>query len=39
MLDEFQNGTWIALKNSGHALHVEEPEKFGTIVSEFLSNT
>ncbi|MDQ0196904.1 2-succinyl-6-hydroxy-2,4-cyclohexadiene-1-carboxylate synthase [Neobacillus ginsengisoli] len=38
MLEKLQNGTWIALNNSGHALHVEEPEKFGTIVSDFLSN-
>lgn len=29
----------LSIKNCGHAIHVEEPEKFGTIVSEFLSNT
>ncbi|WP_174734909.1 2-succinyl-6-hydroxy-2,4-cyclohexadiene-1-carboxylate synthase [Mesobacillus harenae] len=29
----------IQIPGCGHAIHVEEPEKFGTIVSEFLSNT
>lgn len=28
----------LSIRNAGHAIHVEEPEKFGTIVSEFLSN-
>ncbi|PLS01978.1 2-succinyl-6-hydroxy-2,4-cyclohexadiene-1-carboxylate synthase [Neobacillus cucumis] len=28
---------WMVVKNCGHAIHVEEPEKFGTIVSDFLS--
>lgn len=28
---------WTRIKNAGHALHVEEPEKFGTIVSGFLT--
>ncbi|XJZ26591.1 2-succinyl-6-hydroxy-2,4-cyclohexadiene-1-carboxylate synthase [Bacillota bacterium Lsc_1132] len=27
------------IKNSGHAIHVEEPEKFGTIVSGFLTQS
>ncbi|SEM40960.1 2-succinyl-6-hydroxy-2,4-cyclohexadiene-1-carboxylate synthase [Mesobacillus persicus] len=27
----------MSVRNAGHAIHVEEPEKFGTIVSEFLS--
>jgi 2-succinyl-6-hydroxy-2,4-cyclohexadiene-1-carboxylate synthase len=30
--------TWIVIENCGHAIHVEEQEKFGTIVSDFLSN-
>jgi 2-succinyl-6-hydroxy-2,4-cyclohexadiene-1-carboxylate synthase len=38
MLKELKNGTWVVIKNSGHAIHVEEPEKFGTIVSDFLLN-
>lgn len=29
----------MSIIECGHAIHVEEPEKFGTIVSEFLSNT
>ena len=29
---------WMVVQNSGHAIHVEESEKFGTIVSDFLSN-
>jgi 2-succinyl-6-hydroxy-2,4-cyclohexadiene-1-carboxylate synthase len=29
----------VSINDCGHAIHVEEPEKFGTIVSEFLSNT
>ncbi|UII55313.1 2-succinyl-6-hydroxy-2,4-cyclohexadiene-1-carboxylate synthase [Cytobacillus spongiae] len=28
---------WVNVNGCGHAIHVEEPEKFGTIVSEFLS--
>jgi 2-succinyl-6-hydroxy-2,4-cyclohexadiene-1-carboxylate synthase len=38
MLKELNNGTWVVVKNSGHAIHVEEREKFGTIVSDFLIN-
>lgn len=34
---ELKNSTWIVVKNSGHAIHVEEKEKFGTIVSDFLT--
>ncbi|WP_210364810.1 2-succinyl-6-hydroxy-2,4-cyclohexadiene-1-carboxylate synthase [Bacillus sp. REN3] len=29
----------VSIEGSGHAIHVEHAEKFGTIVSEFLSNT
>ncbi|MGG1678031.1 2-succinyl-6-hydroxy-2,4-cyclohexadiene-1-carboxylate synthase [Neobacillus sp. NRS-1170] len=39
MLKELETGTWVVVENSGHAIHVEEPEKFGTIVSDFLSIT
>lgn len=28
---------WTTIEKSGHAIHVEQPEKFGTIVSRFLS--
>jgi 2-succinyl-6-hydroxy-2,4-cyclohexadiene-1-carboxylate synthase len=27
----------MVIEECGHAIHVEEPEKFGTIVSDFLS--
>ncbi|MDR6121976.1 2-succinyl-6-hydroxy-2,4-cyclohexadiene-1-carboxylate synthase [Bacillus sp. SLBN-46] len=37
MLKELKNGTWTIFENSGHAIHVEEKEKFGTIVSDFLN--
>ncbi|MBT2640382.1 MULTISPECIES: 2-succinyl-6-hydroxy-2,4-cyclohexadiene-1-carboxylate synthase [unclassified Bacillus (in: firmicutes)] len=33
------NPTHLTINSCGHAIHVEEREKFGTIVSEFLSNT
>jgi 2-succinyl-6-hydroxy-2,4-cyclohexadiene-1-carboxylate synthase len=39
MKEEVQNSTVIKVSGAGHALHVEEPEKFGTIVREFLKNT
>lgn len=32
-----KNSQWINIDGCGHALHVEQPEKFGTIVSGFLS--
>lgn len=39
MQKELKNASWITVENSGHAIHVEETEKFGTIVSEFLLNS
>jgi 2-succinyl-6-hydroxy-2,4-cyclohexadiene-1-carboxylate synthase len=39
MQNLLKNSTWMVVENSGHALHVEVKEKFGTIVSEFLLNT
>lgn len=30
---------WIKVKGCGHTIHVEQAEKFGTIVSGFLKNT
>ncbi|MFB6467570.1 2-succinyl-6-hydroxy-2,4-cyclohexadiene-1-carboxylate synthase [Cytobacillus sp. Hz8] len=38
MRAKMKNAKWITVENCGHAIHVEKPEKFGTIVSEFLSN-
>ena len=34
-----KNVEWVNVDECGHAIHVEEPEKFGTIVSRFLSNS
>ncbi|EDL64973.1 2-succinyl-6-hydroxy-2,4-cyclohexadiene-1-carboxylate synthase [Bacillus sp. SG-1] len=34
-----KNAIFEKVDGAGHALHVEEPEKFGTIVREFLKNT
>lgn len=31
-----KNSEWIVIKNAGHAIHVEDAEKFGTIVSDFV---
>ncbi|WP_251554568.1 2-succinyl-6-hydroxy-2,4-cyclohexadiene-1-carboxylate synthase [Neobacillus muris] len=38
MLQELKNGKWMVVKNAGHAIHVEETEIFGTIISDFLSH-
>jgi 2-succinyl-6-hydroxy-2,4-cyclohexadiene-1-carboxylate synthase len=34
-----KNVSQVTFLDKGHALHVEDPEKFGTIVLEFLSNS
>ncbi|MFE8703299.1 2-succinyl-6-hydroxy-2,4-cyclohexadiene-1-carboxylate synthase [Cytobacillus sp. FJAT-54145] len=39
MMKKLKNAKWEKINGCGHAIHVEEPEKFGTIVSRFLSNT
>lgn len=39
MASRLRNPTHLTINGCGHAIHVEEREKFGTIVSEFLSNT
>ena len=31
-----KKASWIVINQSGHAIHVEQKEKFGTIVSDFL---
>ncbi|MBM7653264.1 2-succinyl-6-hydroxy-2,4-cyclohexadiene-1-carboxylate synthase [Neobacillus cucumis] len=36
MVKSINKATWIVLENCGHAIHVEEQEKFGTIVNDFL---
>jgi 2-succinyl-6-hydroxy-2,4-cyclohexadiene-1-carboxylate synthase len=38
MMQVLKNSSWVVIDDSGHAIHVEEPEKFGTIVSDFLSS-
>ncbi|MBM4762662.1 2-succinyl-6-hydroxy-2,4-cyclohexadiene-1-carboxylate synthase [Bacillus sp. B15-48] len=37
MENRIPNAESFQIKGCGHAIHVEEPEKFGTIVSRFLS--
>lgn len=39
MAESLQNSSKVTVKNSGHTIHVEEPEKFGTIVSGFLTQS
>ncbi|WP_442595655.1 2-succinyl-6-hydroxy-2,4-cyclohexadiene-1-carboxylate synthase [Neobacillus sp. D3-1R] len=39
MQKSFKYGKIYKVPNCGHAIHVELPEKFGTIVNEFLLNT
>jgi 2-succinyl-6-hydroxy-2,4-cyclohexadiene-1-carboxylate synthase len=34
-----RNAKWVVIKNAGHAIHVEEAEKFGTIVSDFVEQS
>jgi len=34
-----KNVEWVNVEECGHAIHVEHPEKFGTIVDRFLSNS
>ncbi|QED49064.1 2-succinyl-6-hydroxy-2,4-cyclohexadiene-1-carboxylate synthase [Cytobacillus dafuensis] len=38
MQKEVKNGEWITVDDCGHAIHVEKPKIFGTIVREFLSH-
>ncbi|MBU8879862.1 2-succinyl-6-hydroxy-2,4-cyclohexadiene-1-carboxylate synthase [Bacillus sp. FJAT-29790] len=38
MIEKLKKGEWVSITDCGHAIHVENPEIFGTIVSEFLSN-
>ncbi|MEH7249132.1 2-succinyl-6-hydroxy-2,4-cyclohexadiene-1-carboxylate synthase [Neobacillus niacini] len=36
MQAEMKKASWIVINDGGHAIHVEQKEKFGTIVSDFL---
>ena len=37
MAKVLKNSQWVSITDCGHAIHVEKPEIFGTIVSEFLT--
>lgn len=37
MTTRLKNVEWVNVEEAGHAIHVEKSEKFGTIVSRFLS--
>ncbi len=37
MTKVLKNSQWVSISDCGHAIHVEKPEIFGTIVSEFLT--
>lgn len=39
MAELIPNAKHLSINDAGHAIHVEQPEKFGTMVSEFLFNT
>ncbi|PLR84451.1 2-succinyl-6-hydroxy-2,4-cyclohexadiene-1-carboxylate synthase [Bacillus canaveralius] len=39
MAEQLPQPQWITVNKAGHAVHVEQPEKFGTIVSRFLIHT
>lgn len=39
MNERLKNSAWVNVQGCGHAIHVENSEKFDTIVSRFLSNT
>jgi 2-succinyl-6-hydroxy-2,4-cyclohexadiene-1-carboxylate synthase len=39
MAASIKNCEWLKVDNCGHAIHVENPDIFGTIVKRFLSNS
>lgn len=39
MMRRIKKCDWIEVEGSGHAIHVENPDKFGTIMKRFLSNS
>ncbi|RLQ98301.1 2-succinyl-6-hydroxy-2,4-cyclohexadiene-1-carboxylate synthase [Falsibacillus albus] len=39
MQDHLKNAQYKEIPHCGHAIHVEDPQKFGTIIEEFLNNT
>ena len=38
MAESLKNSKWVSIMECGHAIHVEKPDIFGTMVSEFLTN-
>ncbi|MDG5473570.1 2-succinyl-6-hydroxy-2,4-cyclohexadiene-1-carboxylate synthase [Jeotgalibacillus sp. ET6] len=38
MADQMPNAKKVEIPETGHAIHVEQPEKFGTIIEEFLES-
>lgn len=38
MVQQLPNAVWQSFSGVGHAIHVEQPEKFGTIIKTFLFN-
>ncbi|HLR41348.1 MAG TPA: 2-succinyl-6-hydroxy-2,4-cyclohexadiene-1-carboxylate synthase [Virgibacillus sp.] len=38
MENQLQTSKFVSVKNAGHAIHVEQPEIFGKLVSEFICN-
>nr|WP_184526224.1 2-succinyl-6-hydroxy-2,4-cyclohexadiene-1-carboxylate synthase [Bacillus benzoevorans] len=39
MMKKIKQCKWLEVDGSGHAIHVENPDKFGTIMKRFLSNS
>lgn len=39
MSKSIKNCQWMKVEGSGHTIHVENPDKFGTIMKRFLSNS
>ncbi|MGV3463929.1 MAG: 2-succinyl-6-hydroxy-2,4-cyclohexadiene-1-carboxylate synthase [Heyndrickxia sp.] len=39
MKNRMPHAEWVTIPSVGHAIHVESPKKFGTIVREFLAKT
>src|SRR5699024_12416243 len=38
MENQLQTSKFVSVKNAGHAIHVEQPEIFGKLVSGFICN-
>lgn len=38
MTKRLRTSEWVRVENAGHAIHVEKPKLFGTIITEFLTD-